>query len=334
MEFLSSIPTKSYDDFITGCRKLSVVRDIEQQLQLTRPERATLLRAYAVRYYPHELMATPISAADRQLIELASVLVRETHSHLAKSATSEQFRTALGRFSHTFQGWLQNDKLRVAQPFITKLNQLRQLRNHVDQERPFYTTELKQLVDLSLLQLIGQINSLGGEAALSQVDASLDSTVADPEFSAQFRADSSTAFWATFRERLPSYEGVISLLVDFIHRYMRLVPHREDLLSHLTEVLDIEFIRQKIETQVVTMEDLRGYLRYVLDLTKHIGAPAREAEIEERYAALINADREPVDLLEAFFVPLFAYYDELAVDVAAAREVLRDVSHGETREQR
>jgi hypothetical protein len=322
--FFLSIPAKTYDEFISGCQTKAIFQQARTEYQLDTKGTATLLRAFAVRYYPHELMTPPLLQSDRTLIEQASRVVQ-----LATTSPLDLlgFRAVFDPFVVQFDQWLQADKIRVVEPFIVKLNQLRQLRTQVDKERPFYLTELKQLADLTTLQLIGQINGLGGESALSRIDELLPTTVPDVAFTTQFRADSATAFWATFRERLPSYEGVVPLLVDFIHCYMRLVPHRADLLSQITEVLDIEFIRQKIATQVVTMEDLRGYLRYILDLTKQVGSPADEPVIEAQFAPLIDAQREPVDLLQQFFEPLFEYYNDLSRVVEVERSRVRELFH-------
>lgn len=324
---LRAISTKSYDEFIQSCQNRDTFGRLKTVFQLSSSTTATLLKAYALRYYPHELMTLPITLADRLLLESATQVV--TSADLMEEEASRErlgsFQERFITFVRLFDEWLLVDKARVVTPFIVKLNQLRQLRDDSDVMRPFYVTELKQLVDLSLLQLIGQINGLGGEQALARIDAERPSTPLDAEFANRFRLDCSTAFWATFRERLPSYEGVIPLLVDFIHRYMRLVPHRQDLLVNLTEVLDIEFLRQKISTRVVTLTDLRGYLRYVLDLTKRVASPAHEQQLEERFALLIAAETEAVDLLHNFFTELFQYYDELAQVTEIERNRAREL---------
>lgn len=305
--FLSSIPSLSYDAFLSGCCDPREAKQIMTTYSLKKTDMSLLVRAFAIRYYPHELMAIPITLQDRELIQEATKVV-------VLSPTSPLFTPTFTHFKSLFSQWLIQDKMRVVMPFIMKLNQLRQLRSLSDLERPYYTAELKQLIDLSLLQLIGQINGLGGEEALSRIDELRVSTPPDESFTRQFRDDATTAFWLTFEERQPStVEGVIPLLVDFIHRYGRLLPNRGDLLAQATEVLDIEFIKQKMETSVVTIDELRGYLSYILDLTKALGSASEEAEVNARFTELIMMESETgvVELLKRYFVPLFLHLDKI-----------------------
>lgn len=307
--FIVSIPSLSYDEFVTGCCNRKITQEIITTYNLDKKETSFLVRALALRYYPHELMTPPITLADREIIQQATSLI-------TLSPSDTLFRSTFNHFKSLLTQWLILDKHRVVLPFITKLNQLRQLRTTIDTERPYYSTELKQLIDLSLLQLIGQINGLGGEEALSRIDPLLSATERDEAFDQQFRSDGVTAFWQTYQERQPSHvEAVTSLLVDFIHRYGRLVPHRPDLLASVLEILDIEFIKQKLETRVISADELRGYLRYILNLTKELGSSGEEAEVELRFGALISAEVSIVELLRNYFIPLFEHLDKIEVTV-------------------
>jgi hypothetical protein len=276
------------------------------------------MRALALRYYPHELMTPPITLADREIIQQAT-------SVISTPPSDSSFLPTFTHFKELLTQWLILDKHRVVLPFITKLNQLRQLRTTIDTERPYYSTELKQLIDLSLLQLIGQINGLGGEEALSRIDPLLPTTERDEAFERQFRSDGVVAFWQTYKDRQPSHvEAVTALLVDFIHRYGRLVPNRPDLLASVVEILDIEFIKQKLETSVISANELREYLRYILDLTKELGSSGEEAEVELRFGALIRSEVSIIELLRNYFVPIFEHLDKIEVAVREVGGIMTD----------
>jgi len=326
---LSSIPTKSYDEYITHCADITTRNAVRAQLGLTPASCRIFLAAFAFRYYPHEFIEGGVTALDRQQIISAIVLTRAGEALFTASAPDAtvlaQFQAQLATYSVNFRQWLKVNELRTAHPFILRYRQLRRLRDQADTEGCYYTRELKQLVDLSYLQLISMINSIGGEAALATIDQLTD-IPEDAVFDTELRSAAATAYWAGFRERLPCYEPVIALLVDFVHSHMRLIPHNSARLAQLTEVLDIEFIREKLAREVISLEDLKGYLRFILAQTVEIGAPADETVIHTRYDAIIDAPSRSSDagecvvtLLEAFFIPLFAYYEQLAITVAAAR---------------
>ena len=316
---LRTLPTTNYDDFIASVQDRGKMSRLRQELGLSVPQQVTLIKAYVFRYYAREVVNNPITEADivmmregRKVVELAEGTM------FCTPEVRLRFFTSLGNFASQLREWLLVDRPRVAYPFATKFNQLRRLRKEVDDGRPYYVTEMKQLIDLSHLQLIGIIHALGGEDVLATLDATLESTPVDEELVADFRRNAIIAFWDTFQEQLPSYLPVVRLLVDFIHRYCRLDQNNARKRLLVEESLDVEFIKQQIESQVVGGDQLRGYLRIVLDATKAISAQVDEEGLEQRFGALIISREESFLIIRNFFQQLFAYYDDLGTRVTAA----------------
>ena len=309
---LCALPTQNYDDFIIWAQDRGKMSALRQELAITVPQQVTLIKACVFRYYAREVVGNPITEGDVTMMGEARNLLSLVNNDRGG------FTTALDSYTVRLQEWLLSDKPRVAYPFATKFNQLRKLRAEIDKSREYYISELKQLVDMTHLQLIGMIHVLGGEEVLGMLDATLEETPLDEVLVANFHRDAATAFWGTFQERLPSYLPVVHLLVDFLHRYCRLDQDNARKRLLVEESLDVEFIKQQIETRTVSDEQLRGYLRIALDATKAISAQVDEPQLEERFGSLITADNEPFIVIRDFFQALFPYYDDLTQRVAAA----------------
>jgi hypothetical protein len=321
---LRSLPTANYDDFITWAQNRGHMAVLRRELELTVAQQVTLIKAAAFRYYACEVVGNPVTSADVDLIRASTPLLE-----LAASGPSPALTSALCSFEAVLVVWLTNDRPRVAYPFALKFNQLRKLRTAVSERRDYYTRELKQLVDLSHLQLLGMISSLGGEPVLATLDDSLAATPEDPELTASFEREAALAFWAGFQERLPSYLPVLDLLVDFLQRYCALDQDNARKQLLVEDALDLEFLSQQLETRTVTASQLQGYLRIVLEATKAISAEVDEDRLEALFSPLITDPGEPFLVLQRFFQALFPYYEDLTHRVQLAQ--LDPVGYGLTR---
>jgi hypothetical protein len=332
-KMLRTLPTQSYDDFIICVQDRGRMLQLRQELSLTVPQQVTLVKAFVFNYYAREVVTNPVTEADVAMIREARRVLE-----LAEQGPSESLQALLTRYTTLLSEWLRNDRPRISYPFAVKFHQLRQIADAAKERRHYYYQEVAALANHAQQQLLSILYSLRGvelptgdaEQVLThlrttfvdiadQLEASAAGILPDPELQAQYYQDAATLFWELFREQLPSYLPVVHLLSDFAHRYARLDQHVRRVTYLLQEQLDIEFIKQQIETRTVTFEHLRGYLRIVLDATKAISAQADEAPLEERFAALIAAEGEPYAVLRAFFQALFTYYDDLEQRVAAAR---------------
>lgn len=306
----STIASKSYDQYIHFCQDPQVIKQVRESLGLKPREARILLSAYTFRYFPQEVINGPILSVDRVIMAAATEMTQQ-----AERAERVSLAGAINCYTDMFTAWKLQDQSRVAYPFLVKFNQLRRLRVKTETERRFYTTELKLLTDMTHLNLLGMIHRLGGETELARLDR-LDDLSEDLSFSSEFTNAATTAFWGTFREQLPSYDHVVPLLIDFAHRYKCLIPNRTDLHEQLAETLDIEFIRQKIDTGVMTADELCRYLRFIVQSIKILESPEEEQAFEDKMLAIIETPCDPVALLERFFTTLFEHLDQLTLRIA------------------
>lgn len=281
------------------------------------------MTSYVFKHFLSEIMDPSIRSPE----DLVMISQSET---LIDSINTNRFNDLLSQYTISFVEWKEFDRPRTATPFINKYKNLRTIRNTNDSH--YYKRELKLLIDMTFLQLITMINSIGGENALARVDSDPDPTP-DNTLIDEFISSSKETFWSTFREELPKYDRVIVLLRDFTQRYCRLVPNRIDLLQQLSDILDIEFIQQQLDTQSVTLESLVQYMDYIVIKTKEIDIPVQD-EITDRWFNELKisplAVSDPIYFLQTFFEYILNRLDiihNLSVELTPTIRQMYEVRH-------
>lgn len=313
MDRLSTISSLSFDQYIELCIDTPFIEVLSTTLSISKYKVRTFMTAYVFKHFPSEIMSSLIrSPEDIDIIDKAKSLILSV-------GNSQTFRSHLTQYTKSFSEWKEFDKPRAAAPFINKYKSLRTIRDTNDYH--YYKNELKLLIDMTYLQLIAMINSIGGETALERIDTDPEPEP-DSSLISEFISSSKDTFWTTFREELPDYKRVIILLIDFAQRYRLLIPNRVDLLEQLGEVLDIEFIQQQLNTQTITFESLIKYMDYIVIKTKEVDMPS-EDEITDRWFTDLKSSHlsvsDPIYLLQNFFEYILSKLDtikEISVELA------------------
>lgn len=304
MERLSLIHSLSFDEYINLCVDLDFISELSSLLNISKNNVRTFLTAYVFKYFPFEIMSPNIrSPEDISIISLSESLILSIENNL-------NFPSLLQQYIDQFVQWKEFDRPRAVNPFINKYKNLRLIRD-IDPTH-YYKKELKLLIDMTFLQLIAMINSIGGEEALSRIDSSNSEVEIDEPLKEEFISSSKETFWTTFREELPKYDKVIILLRDFATRYQSIIPNRIDLLEQMGEILDIDFIQQRLDTQNITVESIVIYMDYIVTKTKEIDTPS-EDEITDRWFNNLKtspiAISDPIYLIQTFFEYIFNRLD-------------------------
>ena len=257
---LSTISFLSFDQYINLCTDQSFIDSMSLLLNISKSKVRIYMTCYVFKYFSSEIMNPHVrTMEDYDIISQAENLINSVH-HISHPSIPS-FQANLTRYKESFAAWKEFDRPRAALPFINKYKNLRVLRNLDD--NVYYKKELKQLVDMTFLQLITMIHSIGGENSLLLLDSD-DLPIPDEELNKEFISSSKETFWAMFRESLPDYVRIVPLLIDFISRYSLIIPNRGDIVEQLCEILDIEFIIQQLTTQPISINSVIGYMDFIV----------------------------------------------------------------------
>ncbi|MDD4931763.1 MAG: hypothetical protein PHG66_06505 [Candidatus Colwellbacteria bacterium] len=304
MDRLSSITSLSFDQYIELCVDTSFIETLSSALDITKSKTRSFMTSYVFKHFISEIMNPSVrSPEDLEMIRKAETLI--------DAINTDRFSNLLSQYTTSFTIWKEFDRPRTATPFINKYKNLRTIRDI--NESHYYKRELKLLIDMTFLQLITMINSIDGENALSRIDSDPEPSP-DNSLNDEFISSAKATFWSTFREELPSYDRVVVLLRDFAQRYSILVPNRVDLLQQLSEILDIEFIQQQLDTQAVTIGSLVQYMDYIVVKIKEIDIPAQDEIIDRWFHDLKISPisvSDPIYFLQTFFEYILNRLDKI-----------------------
>lgn len=307
MDRLATISSLSFDRYIELCIDKDLLKTLSTLLNISSANVRSFMTSYVFKYFLSEIMDPLIrSEEDIEMIKKAETLI--------DSIQKEGFSELLYEYKRAFIEWKEFDRPRTASPFINKYKTLRNIRDIDDKH--YYKRELKLLIDMTFLQLITMINSIGGEDALARIDSDPDPLVVDESLKEEFISLSKETFWSMFREELPNYDKVIILLRDFAERYRLVVPNRVDLLEELSEIIDTEFIYQRLNdrSHFINVNSLLPYMDYIVVKTKSVDVPDKDNETDRWFSDLKESPlsiSDPIYLLRNFFDYIFDRLDNV-----------------------
>jgi hypothetical protein len=314
MDTLSSICSLTFDRFIDLCTDKTLIDKLVKELSVSNSLVRVFLSAYTFRYFSSEVMPSERTDADLKIISQSEKLIDTITSTISnKGNTPTLTHNLISEYKQDLTQWKQLDKPRAVAPFINKYISLRAIR---ESEKGYYTKELKLLIDMTFLQLISMIHSVGGDKALERLE-SIESTI-DVDLKEEFVFAAKEVFWDAFKEEgytsegspPGGYNGVVSLLIDFIDRYREILPNRPDLHEQLLEIIDIEFIKQQIDLNAVNRSSLLSYMEYLTVKLKEIDVPANDSITDELFNSCKREENNGV-LLKCFFEYVFSRMDQI-----------------------
>lgn len=302
MDRLSTISSLSFDRYIELCTDIPFIESLTNMLGISKSKAMVFMTSYVFKYFLSEVMSPGVRTQED------FYMINEAESLISSIGNSVTFRNNLEQYIRSFSTWKEFDKPRAATPFINKYKTLRTIRD--TDNHHYYKKELKILIDMTYLQLITMISSIGGETALGRIDNDPDLTpdTIDNTLIDEFISSAKETFWSTFREELPNYNKVIILLRDFAERYRLIIPNRVDLLERMGEVLDIEFISQRLDSQSIGIESLIQYMDYIVLKTKEVDMPSEDENTDTWFTNLKTSHlslSDPVYFLQNFFDYIF-----------------------------
>ena len=93
------------------------------------------------------------------------------------------------------------------------------------------------------------------------------------------------AFWDKFKEDLsqnpPNHDMMYKLINDIKNKFINLTPNNQHQKNQMNDVLDIDFIKQQIDHQVFSPQDLISKLRFIIDEILKLCAPSEDIQFKE-----------------------------------------------------
>ena len=146
------------------------------------------------------------------------------------------------------------------------------------------------------------------------------------------------AFWDDLKAKLynipPEYGEIIPLLKDIKILLIQCVPSRIDLKSEIEEIIDIDYIKNMIDDNVIEDKYVENLSNFILTQVKTFQARSEDNDTDKfqkyvndifRRLDLVEIMEERVDIYADFFPTFFKRVFKKLEDIVSASSTIRNI---------
>lgn len=227
-----------------------------------------LLSCFMIFKFPAETIGAKDVAHYQDLIKSSVYLVESTPSN---------FKERLLSYINQFRSWKEDDKNRLINDIFQRYHQLTvDIMNAPEDAK----AELERCKN----ELLRQAYLLGKQELVDKILSYSPVIINTEELQKQY----DKAFWDLFSEEYNNkkYDRLFELLSHLKKLYITLAPSKEQLLN---DIIDVDFIKQRIENNAYTNQELLLLVNNIFDVIKSLQAPVNDERLEE-FRNQINVD--------------------------------------------
>ena len=185
------------------------------------------------------------------------------------NSTQEELSSNLNTFIILFESWKKKDIIELKDEIFQRYHQLTiDIMNSPE--------ELKEHLENCKVSLLEQAKNIGGDELVNKILSYAPVILNLEELQEQY----DNAFWDLFKEEfdVQKFDKLYQILEHIKKIYLILAP---SLSVRINDILDVEFIKQRIEHNAYNNTELFNLTNNIFDLLKSLHAPIYDEELEE-----------------------------------------------------
>ena len=232
-----------------------------------------------------------------------------------------EFLLTLGKYKIIFKKFKDQDRLDMLESLILTLLELEDSYKNRDQKFDEDTLKcIKSEIDKTMKR-IKQFKGLDILKKYREKELELKKSIEE---------NMKKAFWDTYSNELekenPNYNVVVPLLTELIGFIEKCVPKNTEFIEDFNERIDIEFIKDLIEEEVITKDELTNTTEYILDTIKSLHSPINDESLEE-WRRELRSEESTSKYLIQFFKGAFLRVESILVDKSTFLHTMRNNKH-------
>lgn len=247
----------------------------------------------------------------------------------------EKFVRIFSEYEMTFNTWKEVDEKKILDELmIVYIELLEYKESNEERESSYIKTELDSVKD-KILKLNGNdgIKLLEHNVELYYKYKDNMRNLYDKIYSSIHKA-----FWDDLKAKLydipPEYSVIIPLLKDIKTLLIQCVPSRIDLKSEIDEIIDIEYIQNMIDDDVIEDKYVENLANFILTQVKSFQCRAEDTDTEElqkytdnifRRLSLVDITEERVGIYADFFPNFFKRVFKKLENIVSASSTIRNI---------
>lgn len=321
---LDKIKGKSYDDIqniLINQEIYDRVNMFINSIQECKADGKMLLTAFAMKFHMG-CMVSDVNLKEHQKIYQLITITLDEYELLFKTELTEEiinkFCKTLNLFNVEFIKWKKQDLYNVIEEYAKMFWTLEMQK--INKET---TNEQKGLIAKQQEKIKGLVKQIGNKDGIEQFEKYSpficdESTISSLEN--QVTTSFKKAYWDKLKEDLDNkkYESVLLILEEIRARIALMVPNRVDIHQQMAEYIDIEFIKQMLDNDVLENTFMCNLVHYIVDKLKEFEAPVYNKDTEkwrDDINKLFLADIKHSDFFPIFFKKVYEKIEKIEEDI-------------------
>ena len=211
-----------------------------------------------------------------------------------------EFLITLGRYKLIFEVFREQDRLDMIESLIVTLLEMERNYANIDGKYDADTLKcIKSEIDKTLKR-IRQFNGLELLEKYRAKEAHLQKSIQD---------NMKKAFWDIYKAELekpkPNYAVFVPLVREIINHVEKCVPNNPDFLEEYTDALDLQYIEDIIEEDVIEKSDIEKIVKITIDTIKRMHSAVNDKNLEE-WRKQLSEENDLSKYLIGFFQETFS----------------------------
>lgn len=237
----------------------NMAKDILAEYNITNEVKIQeFLSAFLIHSYPSETIGAKEIQKNQELLKMSGYVL---YNH------SEDHVDHILKYVELFRNWKQRDYQILVNDMFHKYHSLTVDILNAPEESKSHLEKCKQ-------EILVQANQVGGQDLVDKI-LSYSPVIIDTE---QLQQQYDKAFWDLFKKEYDdnNYNLLYQLLDEIRNILLTLNPSNKN----ISEVIDVQFIRQQIESQVYSQQDLQTLTNHILNLIRECHSAGHDEELE------------------------------------------------------
>lgn len=308
------------DEFVNSVQKLLISLDRIHNVNVA-IDAKKFLSCFMMHKFPEMINYTP------ERDDLSKCLYKCCESLISRFTELDdymkrvEFLLSLGKYKTVFEKFKDQDRLDMLESLILTLLELED--SYKNRENKFDEDTLK-CIKCEIDKTMRRIKQFKGLEVLKSYREK------ELELKKKIEENMKKAFWDTYSTELekdePNYSVVIPLLTELMGFIEKCVPKNTEFIEEFNERIDIEFIQDLIDEEVITKSELTNTTEYIIDTIKKLHSPVNDESLEI-WRMQLREEESTSDYLINFFKGAFSRVETILVEKNTFIQTMRNNKH-------
>jgi hypothetical protein len=323
---LDKIKGKSYDDIqkiLINQKLYNHVNVFINSIQECKADSRMLLTAFAMKFHMGCMVNDVNLKENQEIYQLITLTLDEYESLFKGELTKEivnKFCKRLNLFNEEFIKWKKQDLFKVIEEYAKMFWTLEMQKRNKE-----ITDEQKKIIIENQQKIKKLVEQIGGKEGIEQFEKYSPVMFDESDIKDQVKSTFKKAYWDKLVEDLDNkkYDSILLILKEIRARIALLVPNRIDIHQKLGEYIDIEFIKQMLNHNVIDSKFIYNLVHYIIDKIKEMESPIYNKDTEkwrEEINQLFENKMKHNDIFPIFFQKVFDKIEQIEKETKIVKE--------------